>query len=155
MTARPSPTVSGGTPDVRIRIIVLTLLIASAAHADNWPAWRGPRLDGVPTEKGSFPLTWSDKENIVWKSAIPGKGHSSPVVWGDRIFLTTALEQEQKRVLLCLDRRNGKTLWERVVVTSPLEKKHDLNSYASATPVTDGQRVWVAFFGQPKRDLAC
>jgi hypothetical protein len=58
-------------------------------------------------------------------------------------------------VLLCLDRRTGKTLWERVVATSPLEQKHDLNSYASATPVTDGRHVWVAFFEQPKIELAC
>jgi outer membrane protein assembly factor BamB len=132
----------------------LFLLICPLARAGEWPGWRGPRGDGH-SEETNIPTRWSETENIAWKVAIPGKGHSSPVVWGDRIFLTTALEQEQKRMLLCLDRRNGKTLWERVVVTSPLEKKHDLNSYASATPVTDGQHVWVAFFGQPKIDLAC
>jgi outer membrane protein assembly factor BamB len=137
------------------RLILLTILLTcSETRAGEWPGWRGPKGDGHSDET-NVPTRWSETENIAWTVSIPGKGHSSPVVWGDRIFLTTALEQEQKRVLLCLDRRTGKTMWERVVVTSPLEKKHDLNSYASATPVTDGKHVWVAFFEQPKIQLAC
>src|SRR5215212_6842254 len=137
------------------RLILLALLLACpVTRAGEWPGWRGPKGDGHSDET-SVPTKWSDTENVAWKVAVPGKGHSSPVVWGDRIFLTTALEQEQKRVLLCLDRKTGKTLWQRVVVTSPLEKKHYLNSYASATPVTDGKHVWVAFFEQPKIDLVC
>jgi outer membrane protein assembly factor BamB len=76
-------------------------------------------------------------------------------VWGDRIFLTTCLEKERKRVLLCLDRRDGKRLWERVVVTAKLEPKHRLNSYASGTPATDGQYVWLAFLDQPYMRVYC
>jgi len=122
--------------------------------AGDWPGWRGPHGDGHSDEQ-NVPTRWSDTENIAWKVAVPGKGHSSPVVWGDKLFVATALETEQTRVLLCLDRRTGKTLWQRTVVTSPLEKKHDLNSYASATPVTDGKHIWVSFFEQPKVVLAC
>ena len=137
----------------------VTLLLALAlsgtpAIAEEWPGWRGPRADGHSGES-NIPTRWSDSENVAWKVAIAGKGHSSPVIWGDRVFLTTALEKEQTRVLLCLDRRTGRRLWEKTVVTSPLEKKHDLNSYASATPVTDGKHLWVSFFEQPKIVLAC
>jgi outer membrane protein assembly factor BamB len=138
----------------RLTCLSLLLLLAPIARAGEWPGWRGPKGNGHSDEK-NIPTKWSDADNVAWKIAVPGRGHSSPVIWGDRIFLTTALEQEQKRVLLCLDRRNGKMLWERVVVTSPLEKKHDLNSYASATPVTDGKHVWVAFFEQPRIELVC
>src|SRR5437867_2952383 len=138
----------------RLTVLTLLLVLCPFARAGEWPGWRGPRGDGHSDEK-NLPTHWSDTDNIAWKVAIPGKGHSSPIVWGNRLFLTTALEQERKRVLLCLDRRSGKTVWERVVITSPLEKKHDLNSYASATPVTDGKHVWVAFFQEPKIDLVC
>ena len=128
--------------------------VATGARAEEWPGWRGPRGDGTSRETG-IPLRWSGTENVCWKVAVPGKGHSSPVVWGDRIFLTTCLEEEGKRVLLCLNRYDGKTLWERVVLTAPLEPKHKLNSYASSTPATDGQHVWVSFLAIPRMVVAC
>src|SRR5262249_5154479 len=81
---------------------------------------------------------------------IPGKGHSSPIIWGDRIFLTTCLEPEGKRMLLCLDRRDGKMIWERPVFTAKLEDKHKLNSFASSTPATDGKLVFVPFYDPPR-----
>src|SRR4051794_3950922 len=109
-------------------ILSILLLASIPLRAGEWPGWRGPRGDGHSDET-NIPTRWSATENVHWKVAIPGKGHSSPVVWGDRVFLTTALEQERQRVLLCLDRRTGKTLWQKIVVTSPLEQKHDLNSY--------------------------
>ena len=133
---------------------IALLLVTAPALAGDWPGWRGPRGDGH-SDEAAVPTRWSATENVAWKVPVPGKGHSSPVIVGDRIFLTSALEKEKKRVLLCLDRRTGKTLWEKTVVTSPLEQKHDLNSYASATPVTDGKHVWVSFFEQPKIVLAC
>lgn len=138
----------------RATALLAILYSAASATAGEWPGWRGPRGDGHSDET-NVPTRWTDTDNIAWKVAIPGKGHSSPVIWGDRIFLTTALERERQRVLLSLDRRNGKELWRRVVVTSALEQKHDLNSYASATPVTDGNHLWVSFFEQPKIVLAC
>jgi outer membrane protein assembly factor BamB len=123
-------------------------------RAEEWPGWRGPRGDGTSRET-RIPLRWSKTENVRWKTAIPGKGHSSPVVWGDRVFLTTCLENEKQRVLLCIDRRDGKILWQRVVLTAELEEKHGLNSYASSTPVTDGKHVWVPFLSYPRVQLAC
>ena len=128
--------------------------MCGVVRAEQWPQWRGPRGDGTSTETG-IPIHWSPTENIRWKTPIPGKGHSSPVVWDDRIFLTTCLEEKQQRLLLCLDRADGKILWQRIVLTAPLEHKHDLNSYASATPATDGSHVWVAFFEQPRIELVC
>jgi outer membrane protein assembly factor BamB len=112
--------------------------------AEDWPCWRGPRLDGSSLEK-NLPVTWNDKTNIVWKADVPGIGHSSPIVVGDRVFVTTCLLQEQKRELICLDRLSGKKLWEKTVLVTPLETKHKLNSFASSTPACDGERVFVAF----------
>jgi 3-mercaptopyruvate sulfurtransferase SseA/outer membrane protein assembly factor BamB len=130
------------------------LLLVSSSHAENWPGWRGPRGDGTSSEMG-IPIRWGKTENILWKVPIPGTGHSSPIVWENRIFLTTCLENEQKRVLLCLDRRDGIVLWERIVVTARLERKHKLNSYASSTPATDGKYVWVTFLDNSNLLVAC
>jgi outer membrane protein assembly factor BamB len=118
--------------------------IVSEATAENWPGWRGPRGDGTSAEKG-VPVHWSDSSNVVWKVELPGVGHASPVVWGDRLFTVTALPGSEERVLLCLDRQTGTILWRRTVLTAPLEAKHSLNSHASSTPVTDGKMVYVAF----------
>jgi outer membrane protein assembly factor BamB len=120
----------------------------TCVRAENWPAWRGPRLDGTSSE-ASVPLHWSKTDNVRWKSRIAGVGHSSPIVWGDRVFVTSCIEEEGKRVLLCLDRRDGQILWQRIVLTAKLEQKHRLNSHASATPATDGKLVWVAFLDYP------
>jgi outer membrane protein assembly factor BamB len=133
---------------------LIFLVLGLPLFAGEWPSWRGPRGDGSSEETG-IPLRWSQTENITWKVPIPGKGHSSPVIWGDRIFVTTCLEDKQQRLLLCLDRRTGKQLWQQVVVTAKLEPKHELNSYASSTPATDGQHVWVDFLDEPNIVVAC
>jgi outer membrane protein assembly factor BamB len=124
--------------------LLALVLVVAPGRAEEWPAWRGPRGDGTSAETG-IPLHWGPAANVAWKTPIPGIGHSSPIVWGDRIFLTTCLEKQLQRVLLCLDRKSGKLLWQRVVLTSPLEPKHPLNSYASSTPATDGRFVWTSF----------
>jgi len=129
-------------------------LPAAAARAEEWPAWRGPRGDGTSTEAG-VPLRWGATENVAWKTPIPGKGHSSPVVWGDRVFVTTCIEAQGARLLLCLDARTGKVRWKRAVLSARLEKKHKLNSYASSTPATDGRHVWVTFLDFPHIRVAC
>ncbi len=125
-------------------VLLALVLSAFGAAAEEWPGWRGPRGDGTSTETG-FAVRWSATENVRWKVPLPGRGYSSPIVWGDRIVLTACLEKQRERRLLCLDRRDGRILWNRLVLTSDLEGKHRLNSYASSTPVTDGRRVWVAF----------
>jgi outer membrane protein assembly factor BamB len=91
-------------------------------------------------------VKWS-AENIVWKTTLPGIGQSSPVIWGDRIFLTSALGQGQERLVLCVDRQDGKILWQQSAWKGEPEPIHRMNSWASATCVTDGQVV-VAFFGR-------
>jgi outer membrane protein assembly factor BamB len=135
-------------------LVVVFVVMVTVARAEEWPGWRGPRRDGTSEETG-IPTRWSPTEHVLWKVPIPGKGHSSPIVWGDRIFVTTCLENELKRVLLCLDRRSGKVLWERVVLTAKLERKHSLNSFASSTPLTDGQHVWVSFLDFPNMEVFC
>ena len=128
--------------------VALVCVSLEMAHAEDWPGWRGPRGDGTSFEK-NIPHRWSETENIAWKTSIAGIGHSSPAVFGDKIFLSTCLVKEQHRVLMCLDRRNGKVLWQRVVITAPLERKHGLNSFASSTPATDGRHVWITFLNMP------
>lgn len=138
----------------RMLALVLILPVVTTARAEDWPCWRGPRLDGSSLEK-NLPLKWSvvkDKktgavtmDNIAWTADIPGVGHSSPIISGDRVFLTTCLLEEEKRLLLCLDRRDGKILWQREVAHAPLEPRHKLNSYASSTPATDGHYVYASF----------
>src|SRR5262249_6961348 len=98
---------------------------------------------------------WSTTRNVAWKTAIPGIGHSSPIIYGDNIFVSSCREEEGKRILLSLDRRTGKIKWERTVVSSPLEKKHKEKSRSSGTPATDGQRVYVAFLDVDKMTVVC
>jgi outer membrane protein assembly factor BamB len=130
----------------------LVLSCAVTLHAEDWPAWRGPRLDGSSLEK-DLPIKWNgkDNDNIAWRTDIPGNGHSSPIIWGDHVFVTTCLLEEQKRELLCLDRKTGVVKWQREVAYSPLEPRHKLNSYSSATPATDGKLVYVSFLRLRKK----
>ena len=92
-----------------------------------------------------MPIKWSASENIAWKAPIPGIGHSSPIVVGDQVFVTSCLVKSGQRILMALNRRSGKELWTKVVLTSPLEPKHQLNSHASSTPASDGTHVYVNF----------
>lgn len=127
-------------------LILISLLPFSAALAENWPCWRGPRGDGTSVET-DVPTVWDGKtgENIVWKSKLRGTGHASPVIWNDRIFLSGCDEATGERILTCLDQTNGEMLWQKIVAKSKLETKHQLNSYASGTPATDGKTVYVSF----------
>jgi outer membrane protein assembly factor BamB len=119
-------------------------MFALLACAENWPAWRGPEGTGYCREK-NLPVTWSATENVRWKVPLPGPGNSTPVIWGDRIFLTQATEKGKKRSLLCLDRKDGRTLWQQTIEYTEREPTHGTNPYCSASPVTDGQRVVVSF----------
>ncbi len=126
-------------------------LDAEAATADttkpspnDWPWWRGLSGDGKGT--GAVVVTeWSNTKNVIWKTAVAGRGHSSPILWGDRVFLTTADEQSQEQSVLAFDRKTGKPLWATVAHKGGLMKKHGKNSHASATSACDGDRVYSAF----------
>ena len=155
-------------------VLLATVLSFSTVAGTNWPQWRGPEGQGVSDETG-LPLEWSETKNIKWKTPLPGRGHSSPIVWANRIFLTTSIEgavvpgkQAVKHMdegkefkhpdsvggdrrhtlkVLCLDRDSGKVLWERTAYDGPVyDDRHKKNTYASSTPATDGKLVY-AFFG--------
>lgn len=133
-----------GNPPCSIGLLAGVLfLTGSIARAEFWPGWRGPRGDGTCTEQ-NVPTRW-DPAQALWKTALPGVGHASPVVWADRVLTATALPATQQRLLVCLDRHTGKILWQQTVVQGPLEKLHKENSHASGTPATDGQRVYATF----------
>lgn len=111
-----------------------------------WPRWRGPSGMGLSDEQG-LPVRWSPAENVAWKTEVPGAGNSSPVIWGERIFITTASDQGKRRSLACVSRSGGALLWVKdAPATAPEGRVIAKNGYASATPVVDGERV-VAFFG--------
>ena len=125
-------------------LILLFVNPVSLTRAQNWPGWRGPNGDGTSAEI-NLPTKWDSVTNVVWKSSVPGKGYSSPVIWNDKLFITTAMQETQEKILLCYDNKNGKLLWRKTVIKSPFEGKHDNNSHASGTPSTDGLKVFVSF----------
>jgi outer membrane protein assembly factor BamB len=135
-------------PHFQTRFALLLLFagcVTTAVVADDWPSWRGPAGNGHSRET-TLPTRW-DAQSVVWKTALPGKGQSSPVVWGDRIFLTSALDKGKKRVVLCIDRNKGNILWQQEAWSGVPEKSHEMNGWASATCATDGKHV-IAFFGK-------
>ncbi len=134
-----------GKPILTSIFLFLGLLSGPVApvKAEFWPGWRGPRGDGTSIEP-NVPVQW-DTAHVLWKTEIPGQGHASPIVWGDRVCTATALPETQERLLVCLDRASGKILWQQTVVKGPLEKINKENSHASGTPATDGERIYVAF----------
>ena len=134
-------------------LTICVLNLAAAAVAENWPCWRGPRLDGTSDER-HVPTHWSSSSNVVWSTPVPGIGHASPIVWGNRVITITSIAEKQARDLLCLDRNTGSLLWQKTVINSPLEKKHSLNSHASSTPATDGKLVYVAFLDRDETVVA-
>ena len=160
---------------VRVFAVLLCLLPSLVSHAgeklkehDHWPQWRGPLGTGV-APRGNPPAEWGEGKNVRWKTAIPGKGQSTPVVWGDRIFVTTAIShgeasdtvgdhapgahdnvapsRSHRFVVMAIDRRDGEVLWETTVRDEhPHEAAHVTGSWASNSAVTDGEHVF-AFFG--------
>lgn len=137
----------------------MCLAATTQSAVGDWPAWRGPNWDGMA--RGDAPLAWSDADRVAWKVTVPGKGHSSPVVWGDRLFLTTAVPTgdapaadrrgqlvEHRFTVLAYDRKTGRQVWERVArVATPHQPHHQqYGSFASNSPITDGQHLF-AYFG--------
>ena len=126
---------------------IFFFVAASAQDPENWARFRGPNGQGISKATG-LPVHWSAKENIVWKTDIPGEGWSSPIVWNDHIFLTTATEDGKNCHVIAVERKTGKILWDKIVFTQEAEQnRHPLNSYATPTPVTDGKTVFAVFSG--------
>ncbi len=133
---------------------LVVLFTTANLRAEDWPQWRGPRSDGTSAETG-IPLKWSATDNIAWQTPVPGKGHSSAIIFGDRVFVTSAVEAESKQLLLCLDRKSGKVLWTQEQPCKFQAKIHKLNSHASSTPATDGKFVYWTFYDQPAYVCCC
>lgn len=113
--------------------------------AANWPAWRGPTGMGTSSEK-NLPQHWGTNDNVRWRVALPDRGNSTPIVWGERVFITQAIAKEDRRTLMCFDRATGKQLWQQGPSYPDKEITHETNPQCSASPVTDGERV-IASFG--------
>jgi outer membrane protein assembly factor BamB len=129
----------------RCDALVLFFLIVAAgrtAHAQEWTRFRGPNGSGLSDTK-SIPVEWTEKD-FLWKVPVPGVGHSSPVLWGDRLFLTAGEKETGKRIVLGIDAATGKTVWTQ---TFPARryKMHQRNSIATATPAVDAQRLYVSW----------
>ncbi|MBV9123491.1 MAG: PQQ-binding-like beta-propeller repeat protein, partial [Planctomycetes bacterium] len=114
------------------------------AVAANWPRFRGPNGTGIATQS-DIPIRWTEQEGVLWKTSLPGAGNSSPVVWGDRVFLQSSSADGKERSLLCLKATDGKLLWSRAVSGSQA-RMHTKNTLASSTPATDGERVYALFW---------
>lgn len=118
-------------------------LPALAPAPEDWPWWRGPTRDGHAAS-GQAPLEWSEKQGVVWRTRVPGRGHGSPVVWGDQVFVPTADEQAETISLVCFDRESGAVIWTSEMHRGRFVHRHETNSHASATPACDGQRVFMS-----------
>ncbi len=125
-----------------VSIIGLAICVGPRVEAGNWPQFRGPDGNGVSAEKG-IPVTWSQGD-YAWDVAIPGIGHAAPVIWDDFVFVTSAEDAGALRHLVCLSAESGQIRWSQLIGMNR-SKKHDKSSWASATPVTDGERVYVTF----------
>jgi outer membrane protein assembly factor BamB len=154
--------------------LVLILSLSLCQAATEWPQWRGPDATGI-SQESNLPISWSKTENVAWKTDVPGRGHSSPIVWGTRIFFTSSIEgpvvpgakapkhilegqefvhpdsvgadHSYRLLVLCFDRDSGKLLWERTAYDGAVyDNRHKKSSYAAPTPITDGKNVF-AYFG--------
>jgi outer membrane protein assembly factor BamB len=137
-------TASLGVPRLGFLGIFFLCSIATTVHAENWPGFRGPTHQGISSEK-NLPLHWNATSNVAWKMEVPGQGWSSPIVWGERLFLTTTTENGSRCYVLCFERESGKLLWNKQVLQQLPLRKENKNSYATPTPVTDGNQVYAVF----------
>jgi outer membrane protein assembly factor BamB len=150
-------------------LVAIFFIAVPASSNPNWPRWRGPRMDGVASDANP-PIEWSETKNVAWKVRLPGHGSSTPILWGDRLYILTAVradglaaplpphargesdrppgvESAQEFRVLAIDRATGKTIWERSAgKATPHEGKQENNSYASASALTDGEHLF-AYFG--------
>lgn len=165
----------------RIAAIFAISLIPSLLHADNWPQWRGPNANGSAAPTADPPVNWDEKTNIKWKASLAGKGSATPIVWGDQVFVLTAVDTGRvanpkdlpkidpalavkttppktyhQFIVMSFDRQTGKLRWKQTAAEKvPHEGKHTSHSYAAGSPTTDGKRLYVSFgsFGNYCYDL--
>jgi outer membrane protein assembly factor BamB len=126
----------------RALLSLLFLSHCTPLSAQEWTRFRGPNGTGL-SDAATVPATWTEKD-YNWRVTLPGLGHSQPVLWGEKIFLTSALEKGHRRLVLCVSAEDGSVLWQRQI-SSKTHGKHALNSFASSTPAVDAERVYVVF----------
>lgn len=126
------------------RILVLGVLVALPARSEDWPRFRGPTGQGLSSET-RLPTSWTQDQGIRWKAEIPGIGWSSPIIWRDQVLVTTVTDDNTHCRILAFDRTSGKLLWNTLTHEMVPLRKEQKNSYASPTPVTDGQRIYAVF----------
>jgi outer membrane protein assembly factor BamB len=128
--------------------VLISTFAAACLAGDNWPQFRGPTGQGI-SDATALPATWSETENVVWKTAIHGKSHSSPVVWGDQVWVTTATEDGRELSALCVNKGDGKIVFDLKLFQVPTPQyAHPFNSYSSPTPAIEEGRVYITF-GSP------
>ena len=125
--------------------LALSVTACGLVSAENWVRFRGPNGQGVSSER-NLPITWSADDNVVWKTSIPGNGWSSPIVYDQHVFLTTATEEGTSCRVICVNRKDGSIAWNTEVHRQMTGPKRRQNSYATPTPVTDGKRVYAVFY---------
>ncbi len=149
-------------------LLILACLSSAASGQHNWPRFRGPRADGVAPDNPGLPITWTTNQNVKWAADVPGWGWSCPIVWGDRVFLTSVISEEENLtpskglyqgegvrepakgmhhwMVYCFDLSTGKELWKHEAHSGqPQVPRHPKSTYASETPTTDGERLYVLF----------
>jgi len=114
----------------------------------NWPWWRGPNRDNIVVDPQDPPTRWSETENVIWKADVPGRGHATPCLWGDRLFLPTADDDTERQYVLCFDRSNGREVWRTQLHRGGFMPLHGKNSHASSTPACDGRYLYIPFMVQ-------
>jgi len=151
---------------LKLLISLSITLFPTLLAADDWPHWRGPNLDGTASHANP-PLNWSAQKNVKWKVDIPGEGSATPIIWGNRVFVLSAVETDRiaqrssephpddrtvppdniyEFTLFCFDADTGKQLWKQIACQkAPVSGRHKTNTYAAGSPTTDGERLFVSF----------
>ena len=129
------------------------VMLPLVARGDDWPGWRGPNGNGISSENEAV-LKWGPKQNIRWRADVPGVGRSSAIVVGDKVFLTTGVEEDKSRRLLCFSKADGQMLWNVMVHEGAPGEMHQLNTTASSTPCSNGKYVFAVFIDDTKMVVA-
>jgi outer membrane protein assembly factor BamB len=135
---------NAGMKRIACLLIPFAFAVGTVA-AENWPQFRGPTAQGNSAETG-LPLRWSATENVGWMTPLPGESSSSPIVWADHVFVTTATDNGESCRVLAIDRLSGRILWNQEVFKQVPRRKEGRNTYATPTPATDGERVYACFY---------
>lgn len=138
-----------------LTLALVPVRAGAAPGADDWPWWRGPNFNGVAAAGQTVPTQWSSTQNVLWKVQVPGRGHSSPTVVGEYIYLATADESTQTQGVICLSRKDGQQVWLTPLSKGGFPKTHEKNTHATPTVACDGEQLFVTFHHHAKLTLFC